>query len=464
MFKENQSSEAAVFEEDMKKIGLVIVGGGTGGLALLRLFHEEPAIMILGIADVRPDAAAIQYAHSLDIPTTTDYQQLVKQSGVDVVVDVTGNPEVRGRILKEKNPEVEILGGVTAKLMWNFTEILERRVTERAEEIKGLQEELLKSKVAILQELSSGVSRKLQHPLAVIMNSTNYLLSKLNDNPRAVKHLELIHREAQTTEKTVKELIDLVKPGEKPFTSIDFEKKDHAEFQHHMAQSERLAGIGIIATGIAHEINNPLAIILGKAEMILEEDEPAFIKKYTQDIMEYTKRASEIVERVSFYSKVAWKPDGEDYQVNMNHQLTEALKLSQRSDHFKEVEVLTDHQDVPPISGESEEIYRVFVNLMKNAGQAMKGKGLLHVKSWYEDGDVVVTIRDSGHGIKKEHLNMIFTPFFTTRDPGEGTGLGLNIVHKIVTNHGGSVWVESEEGKGSTFIVKFPKAQKSAAE
>lgn len=462
MLEDKQAPEAVAFQDTQKKLGLVIVGGGTGGKTLLHLFHEEPTIDVIGIADIRPDATAIKYAQSLNIPTSTDFIKLIKQKGVDVIVDVTANAKVREQILEAKRPATEVLGGLSAKLMWNFTEILERRVVDRTEEIKNLQEELLKNKVAMLQELSAGVSQKLRNPLAMIVNTTNYLVNKHGEDSRLVKHLNMINEQVQIAEKTVKDLIELVKPGETMFSSVNFERSDDSELQRQLVQSEKLAGIGIIAAGIAHEVNNPLAVIQGKAEMILDQEEiPNNVRKFSEDILKYTKRASDIVGRVTFYSRAAWAPGGEAFQIDVKEQLMDALKICKLSQHFDNVDVLTDFQDVPPISGNVGEIQQVFMNLMKNAAQAMKGKGRLCVKSWFEDGSVAISIKDTGPGIKKENLQKLFTPFFTTKDPGKGTGLGLNIVHKIVTTHAGSIHVESEEGKGATFIVRFPKAKQS---
>jgi two-component system NtrC family sensor kinase len=223
-----------------------------------------------------------------------------------------------------------------------------------------------------------------------------------------------------------------------------------------------MAGMGIMAAGIAHELNNPLSIILGKAEMILEEEIPTSVRKYAEDTIKYSKKASEIVKSVMFYSRSASAPGAQWQATHLNDQLKEVIKISKLSPDFDNVEVVTDYQDIPPIRSNTGEIQQVFTNLMMNAAQAMKGKGLLYVKSQYEEGSVVVTLRDTGPGIKKEHLNKLFTPFFTTKDPGKGTGLGLSILHKIITNHGGSISVESEEGKGATFIVSFPKALESA--
>lgn len=433
-----------------KKLGLAIVGGGRGGLDFLRLFHQGKDIEILGIADIRPEAPAIKYAQLIGVPTTTDFRQIIKGDKVDLIVDVTGNPDVRLQIVKEKDPQVEILGGITAKLIWNFLEMLERKVEERTQELKEVQQELLKNKLTMMQQVSSGISHELRNPLGVIRNSAQYLSSKIKDNPKAEKHLEIIDREIQVAEKIINDLAHIVKPVDWTASSTDL--------QQQLIQSERLAGIGIMSAGIAHELNNPLSVMLGKAEMILEEDDPVRIKKYAQEIIKYSKKASDIVKGITFYSRAASSPGS---RINLNDQLKEAIKISKYSVNFDNVELLTDCQDVPLISGNAGEIQQVFVNLLNNAVEAMEGSGRLFVTSRSEGSSVVITIRDTGPGIKKEHLNKLFTPFFTTRDPGKGTGLGLNIVHKIITNHGGSISVESEESKGTSFIVRFPTVHES---
>ncbi len=447
------AEEVVMPTDQQKKLGLAIVGGGRGGLELLRLFHREEGIEILGVADKRLEAPAIKYAQSVNIPTTTDFRQMICREGVDLIADVTGDPDVRVQILDEKYPHAELLGGVSAKLMWNFIEMLERKVKERTQELKEVQEELLKNKLTMLQQISSGISHELQSPLGVIKNSIVYLSDKMTDHPKCAKHLEIIDREIQVAEKIIHDLSDMVQPVDRVLASNDLLQQ--------LIQSEKLAQVGIMAAGIAHEVNNPLAVMLGKAEMILEEEDPARVKKYAQEIIKYANKASDIVKGVSFYSRATSTP-GAEWRIHLNDQLKEAVKLSKYSTPFNDIELVTDYQDIPPIRGTAGEIQQVFVNLVSNAVQAMNGKGRLLVSSRYEDGSVVITIRDTGAGIKKEHLSQLFMPFFTTKDPGKGTGLGLNIVHKIIANHGGSISVESEEGQGAAFIVRLPPAYDSS--
>ncbi len=433
--------------DQQKKLGLAIIGGGRGGLELLRLFYKEKGIEMLGVADIRPHAPAILYAQAENIFTTTDLSQLLKQDGLDLIADVTGRPEIHLQILAEKDPQVEVLGGISAKLMWKFIEVLEEKIKERAHELKEVQGDLFRNKLFIMQQISSGISYELRGPLEAIKNSVACLSRNLKSDEKSEKYLNIITEEIGLAEKIVEDLMHMVKPDEWVFAA------NH--LQQQLIQSEKLAHVGVMAAGMAHEVINPLAVILGKAEMILEEEDRASINIYAQEIIDYAEKASGVVKGITYYSRAPSRP-GSEIRIFLNDQLDKAIKLSKYSTPFDHVELITDYHDLPPVCGNAGEIQQVFVNLICNAVQSMSGRGRLFIRSGFEGGAVTVSIRDTGAGIKGEHLKELFTPFFTTKEPGKGTGLGLNIVHKIITGHGGSINVESEEGQGATFIVRLP--------
>jgi two-component system NtrC family sensor kinase len=133
------------------------------------------------------------------------------------------------------------------------------------------------------------------------------------------------------------------------------------------------------------------------------------------------------------------------------------LKLLGKREAFQRIIVVEDFTDgLPPIRGDRNQLEQVFVNLSLNACEAMPNGGTLLVSTSREDGDVVVRVTDTGCGIKVDHLDQIFEPFFTTKPVGKGTGLGLSVSYGIVQQHGGTLEVESEEGKGTTFTVRLP--------
>ena len=142
--------------------------------------------------------------------------------------------------------------------------------------------------------------------------------------------------------------------------------------------------------------------------------------------------------------------------MDLSERLLEAVKMVRLNPQFGDVEVVTQFEPVPRLRGRQSEIDQVFVNLIFNAVQAMEGTGRLTLATRHLGGFVSIMISDTGCGIPKTLLNRIFDPFFTTKDPGKGTGLGLSIVYTIVSRYAGTIRVESEEGKGTTFTLQFP--------
>ncbi len=229
---------------------------------------------------------------------------------------------------------------------------------------------------------------------------------------------------------------------------------EQKQLQDQLIQAEKLASLGTLVSGMAHEINNPVQGILGMAEIIAEEDDQAKIKEYATDIVGYAKHVAKVVGSFVSYARPASR-DGE-VEMDLSQRLLEAVKMVRLNPQFGDVEVVTQFESVPRLRGRQSEIDQVFVNLIYNAVQAMEGTGRLTLATRQVSGFVSIMISDTGCGIPKTLLNRIFDPFFTTKDPGKGTGLGLSIVYTIVSRYAGTIRVESEEGKGTTFTLQFP--------
>lgn len=229
---------------------------------------------------------------------------------------------------------------------------------------------------------------------------------------------------------------------------------ERKQAQERLIQAEKLASLGTLVSGMAHEINNPAQGILGMAELILGEDDRAKIREYARDIVSYAKHIATVVRDFACYAR----PNGQDevVEVDLCERLGEAVKMVKRCPHFGQVEVVTRFEDAPRVRARRVEVEQVFVNLISNAVQAMEGKGRLVLATRVQGADVIAEISDTGCGIPKAVLNKIYDPFFTTKEPGKGTGLGLSIVYQIVTKYGGAISAESEEGRGTTFTVRFP--------
>ena len=236
---------------------------------------------------------------------------------------------------------------------------------------------------------------------------------------------------------------------------------EEQRLHEQLIQSEKLAGIGILASGIAHEINNPLSGIIGMAETSLEEEDISTIRSYLADILNCGQRISEIVKGLRSYSRIAKQE--EQNLIDMNDVLEESLKMVRLAVKTGEVEVAKNFQPIDKVVANLGEIQQVFTNLITNAFQATDGKGgILTLSTRSLRDSVEVKVSDNGMGIPQKYLSHIFDPFFTTKKTGEGTGLGLNIVYRIVTKYGGTIDVKSKEGLGTTFTLRFPTRRDEA--
>ncbi|MDP2311399.1 MAG: response regulator [Pseudomonadota bacterium] len=229
--------------------------------------------------------------------------------------------------------------------------------------------------------------------------------------------------------------------------------------QAELIQSEKLAGIGTLAAGIAHEISSPLFGIMGLAEAIADEQDLALAQGYARDVVEYCRTIRDIVVELSSYSRVATS----EYltTVELSRVVLDALRLVERSAPVSDVRFETDLGAGLYLNARTNEIQQVFVNLVKNAAEAVlerhpTGGGVVRIASGYGDGWTWATVSDNGPGIPEDKRRLIFDPFYTTKPPGKGTGLGLNIVYRIVTKYRGSIQVQSVLGEGTTFELRFP--------
>lgn len=225
--------------------------------------------------------------------------------------------------------------------------------------------------------------------------------------------------------------------------------------QNQLLQSEKLASIGILASGVAHEINNPLQGILGTAEALLHEESADVAREYTSDIIRYSREAAQIIQELSLLSKGARKETVSPTCVK--DAVRDALRMSRHTINLTDVRIEEEYQPVPELNLNPGELQQVLVNLIKNAVQAMQGEDKRLNITVSQCGDnVEIDLTDNGCGIPDENLKNIFDPFFTTKDAGQGTGLGLSIVYRIVTKYGGDIRVTTQTGKGSTFSLFLP--------
>jgi two-component system, NtrC family, sensor kinase len=221
-----------------------------------------------------------------------------------------------------------------------------------------------------------------------------------------------------------------------------------------LAMAEKLSGLGTLTAGIAHELNNPLVSIMGFTEAILTEKNPDTIQKYAGKVFNRSKHMASIILNMSGYIRSA--ESTEEKAVNLNECIDAAIEIAILTTYNNAIKLDKSFSDLPPIKAKSEEVQQIFINLLSNAVQAMEGKGELKISTERNNGNVLAKIIDTGPGIPEEYLSKIYDPFFTTKEQGKGTGLGLNIVHQLVVKYGGKIDVSSLKGEGTTFSLSFP--------
>jgi len=240
---------------------------------------------------------------------------------------------------------------------------------------------------------------------------------------------------------------------------------ERKRMQEQLMVTDRLASIGELAAGVAHEMNNPLTGVIGFSQLLLEKEIPDDIKEDIAIINHEAQRTAEVVRNLLTFAR---KHVNIKQPVNINSVIANVLRLRAYEQKVSNIKAITRlSPDLPEVMANSFQLQQVFLNIVLNAEHFMTeshGKGNLTITTEPVGGNVKISFSDDGPGIKKKDLRRIFDPFFTTKDVGKGTGLGLSICHGVITEHGGKLYVESEYGKGATFIIELPGIKKNKSE
>lgn len=237
-------------------------------------------------------------------------------------------------------------------------------------------------------------------------------------------------------------------------------KRDEAkrkDMERKAQLTSRLASVGEMASGIAHEINNPLTSVIGFSELMMKKNLPRDLRKHVETIYEGSQRVSGVVSRLLTFARQQ-KP--ERTFVNINEVIRNTLELRAYVLQTNNIEVTTRLlPELPSTMADAGQIQQMVLNIIVNAEKEMKmahGKGKLLITTETVNNTIRMSFQDDGPGIPKQNVDKIFDPFFTTRRVGQGTGLGLSLCHAIVNEHDGQIYVNSELGKGATFFVELP--------
>ncbi|MGH7122839.1 MAG: ATP-binding protein, partial [Stellaceae bacterium] len=247
-------------------------------------------------------------------------------------------------------------------------------------------------------------------------------------------------------------------------TEIVEGERKRRDLESQLHHSQKLEALGTLAGGMAHDLNNTLVPILALSKSLVRRlPEGARERASLELVVQAAERARDLVGRVLTFSR---KEQVQHQPVQLDQVVGQGVKLL-RSLVPTTIDLVSDLVSVPPILGDPGQCYQVLVNLISNAARAIgTGPGVIAVRLEHDacTNGVVLAVQDSGCGMDEATQRRIFEPFYTTRKVGEGTGLGLSVVHGIVTGHGGSIEVKSAPGEGTTFLIRFPCASAALAQ
>ena len=232
---------------------------------------------------------------------------------------------------------------------------------------------------------------------------------------------------------------------------------ERAQLEEQLLQREKLSSIGLLAAGVAHEVNTPLAGISSYTQMLLQQvPETDAKRRMLEKIQAQTLRASGIVNNLLNFSRTG---DAQFREVDLNRVLDDTLQLLEPQLRSSKFEIVRNYgAELPAAYGNASKLQQVFMNLVLNARDAMPAGGRLTINTRLVDTSLVVDFRDTGTGIAPENIARIYDPFFTTKEVGQGTGLGLALSYGIIQEHSGRIFVESRPGEGTHFTLKLPTA------
>jgi len=470
-------------------MNIAVVGGGIRCKRLIEVIerHEFQEInpRVVAVADLKDDTPGIIKARENGLLVTHDYNDFFKRDDIDLIIELTGSMDIYNDILNKKKKTVRAIANRTAQLFWEISRVstLQKKTDQELRETRARYQSIINE---LIQEdvMMIGFDYR-------IMDVNDSLLKRLGLERQDVigRHCyEITHRQGQpcSGDKHPCPLIQTMET-KKPFqtTHIHLDKDNREIYfsistypmleagdffgaieisrditkdikaQKTMMQQEKLASVGRLSAGVAHEINNPLTTILTTAMLIQEELDPQDPNyQELETITKETLRCRKIVASLLDFARQSTptrKP------CDINEIVQESVILTQKQAAFKDV-ILTDELDehLPQLNMDKGQIQQSIINLVLNAIEATDAGGSIFISTAYQkyQDRVDITVSDTGQGISEDNLGKIFDPFFTTKD--EGNGLGLAITHGIIEQHNGTLNVDSKLGLGTKFTIQLP--------
>ena len=322
----------------------------------------------------------------------------------------------------------------------------EQRITswnKAMEKLSGIDQ------VSVIGASIEDLDEPWRHLLGSFIDSEEFQINKLKthfqDNLRVLNLFKAVVSHEQEINRGIAILIE--------------DHSDRYSLEEKLAHSERLASIGQLATGVAHEIGNPVTGIACLAQDMQSDPENISVRQSgLKQILAQTERISNIVSSLVNFSHVGAPLEQPTEKLSIFDAVDEAINLVSLSDINKSLSYHNNCDATVMVQGYPQKLVQVFVNLLSNASDASSQDQSIEIDTRENGGNVIITVKDFGAGIKEEHLSKIFEPFFTTKNVGEGTGLGLSLIYSIIQEHAGSISVSSQYGNGCQFDISLPLA------
>ena len=470
-------------------MNIAVVGGGTRCKRLINVIDrhafEEIDPRIVAVADIKEDAPGLARAKSKGLFVTHDYNDFFNRDDIDLIIELTGNMDIYNDILGKKKKHVRAVSDATAQLFYEIARVstLQKKTDQELRETRAryrsIINELIQEDVMVIgcdyriMDVNATLLERLGLERKDVIGRYCYEITHRQDQPCSGENhpCPLIQtmdtkKPFQTThihlDKDNKEIYfsistyPMLEAGE-VIGAIEISRDITADInaQKAMMRQEKLASVGRLSAGVAHEINNPLTTILTTAMLIQEELDPQDPNyQELETITKETLRCRKIVTSLLDFARQSTpmrKP------CDLNKIVQESVILTQKQAAFKDVNLGYElDEDIPRLTMDKGQILQSIINLIINAIEATDAGGSIFISTAYKkyQDRVDITVSDTGQGISENDLGLVSDPFFTTKD--DGTGLGLAITHGIIEQHNGTIEIFSKLGRGTIFTIKLP--------
>ena len=470
-------------------MNIAVVGGGTRCKRLIQVIErhtfQEIDPKVVAVADLKDDTPGIIKAKEMGLFVTRDYNDFFKRDDIDLIIELTGSMDIYNDILSKKKKNVRAIANRTAQLFWEISWVsaLQKKTDQKLRETraryKSIINELIQEDVLVIakdyriMDINESLLNKLGLQRKDVIGRYCYEITHRQDLPCSGENHPCPLIETMKTRKPSQTThIHLDKNNKKIYYSIGtYPLQENTEIigaieisrditkdinvQKTMMQQEKLASVGRLSAGVAHEINNPLTTILTTAMLIQEEldpQDPNYLELET--ITKETLRCRKIVASLLDFARQS-APTRK--QCDVNAIVMESVVLTNKQAAFKDLTFTNElAENLPPIHVDKGQIQQSFINLIINAIEATAAGGSIVISTAYkpEHSSIEISISDTGEGIDEKDLVRIFDPFFTSKE--NGSGLGLAITHGIIEQHNGTLAVDSKLGRGTRFTITLP--------